>query len=594
MGGNDMKKNLIKSIFGLFLVLAVSACGSNKSAGGKGMEFFLLTPQAPVVSGVAAAGIPLSGTVYLKDSADQPRELVLTINADGTFSFDVTEMTAPFLLKAVGSANGKDFTLYSLADGNGIANVNPMSNLLLTYASGGADLSALYDSHTRVDLLAIAANIPTVRLDIRSKLQSLLEDFDIAAVNPIEDAYTADHEGLDGMLDAVSIDIKGGTVTITNTETAGEIYTSPADDPDSGTVTPENIPVPAPAKVKAYLGAEQIAVSWKAVSAADSYNIYWSTSPGVTKANGKKIKDITASPYKHTKLTNGTTYYYIVTAVKGSQESAPSAEVSAKPSAAFKVCTYNTNGDLMTCTTCEFNSDGMPVKTFISGPTGLLISEMDVSYNDNRKITDTKVYGAAGSAGPVTTHSTYDYDGSGFLIKNSTFDANDDLAVYITFVNDAAGKPTTTSTYNGETDKLLAQTIAVYNAAEKPTEIDSYANGLLISRTVNEYTDDGKLVIKSSSYDINNDLTSYTVNEYNDAGKLIKTTNYNGFTDAVTGYSTYELNDDGMILSISKFNFSGLLTEKTIYEYNEAGCPTKISTYGPTGLLKQYTTVEYI
>ena len=39
------------------------------------------------------------------------------------------------------------------------------------------------------------------------------------------------------------------------------------------------------------------------------------------------------SPYNHNSLTNGTTYYYIVTAVNSVGESVPSSEVSAMPQA---------------------------------------------------------------------------------------------------------------------------------------------------------------------------------------------------------------------------------------------------------------------
>lgn len=62
------------------------------------------------------------------------------------------------------------------------------------------------------------------------------------------------------------------------------------------------------------------------------FNIYWGPSPGVTKATGTKIANVT-SPYEHTGLTNGTTYYYVVTAYDTATglESAESAEVSGTP-----------------------------------------------------------------------------------------------------------------------------------------------------------------------------------------------------------------------------------------------------------------------
>jgi fibronectin type 3 domain-containing protein len=76
-----------------------------------------------------------------------------------------------------------------------------------------------------------------------------------------------------------------------------------------------------------------VTIGWTAVLGATSYNIYWSTTPGVTIANGAKITGA-ASPYVQSGLTNGTTYYYVVTAVDGNGESTPSTQVSAIPSVA--------------------------------------------------------------------------------------------------------------------------------------------------------------------------------------------------------------------------------------------------------------------
>jgi len=86
-----------------------------------------------------------------------------------------------------------------------------------------------------------------------------------------------------------------------------------------------------PTGVIASPGNNEVVINWNSVSGATSYNIYWSTTTGVTTANGTKIVGVT-SPYIHTGLTNGTTYYYIVTAVNSYGESAPSAQVSATPS----------------------------------------------------------------------------------------------------------------------------------------------------------------------------------------------------------------------------------------------------------------------
>lgn len=71
-------------------------------------------------------------------------------------------------------------------------------------------------------------------------------------------------------------------------------------------------------------------LSWTAVTGATTYNLYWSTTTGVTKTNGTKITGVT-SPYPHTALRNGTAYYYVVTAVNTSGESGDSSQVTGTP-----------------------------------------------------------------------------------------------------------------------------------------------------------------------------------------------------------------------------------------------------------------------
>jgi N-acetylneuraminic acid mutarotase len=85
--------------------------------------------------------------------------------------------------------------------------------------------------------------------------------------------------------------------------------------------------------VSATAGEGSVAVSWAAVKGAASYNIYWSTSSGVTTAYSTKIEGA-VSPYSHTSLSvaGDATYYYAVTAVVPTGEGGLSSEVSATPS----------------------------------------------------------------------------------------------------------------------------------------------------------------------------------------------------------------------------------------------------------------------
>jgi hypothetical protein len=101
----------------------------------------------------------------------------------------------------------------------------------------------------------------------------------------------------------------------------------------------------APTGVSASAGNGQATISWSSVSTATSYNIYWSTTSGVTKTTGTKISNVT-SPYTHTGLTNGTTYYYVVTTVNSSGESSESSQVSGTPSSSSSSITLSSSGKI--------------------------------------------------------------------------------------------------------------------------------------------------------------------------------------------------------------------------------------------------------
>lgn len=77
-------------------------------------------------------------------------------------------------------------------------------------------------------------------------------------------------------------------------------------------------------------GNSQNTISWSSVANSTSYNLYWSTNKGVNKSATNKITGVT-SPYVHAGLTNGTTYYYVITSVDSKGESSESNEAFGTP-----------------------------------------------------------------------------------------------------------------------------------------------------------------------------------------------------------------------------------------------------------------------
>ncbi|MCZ6690231.1 MAG: hypothetical protein O7H41_11545 [Planctomycetota bacterium] len=77
-------------------------------------------------------------------------------------------------------------------------------------------------------------------------------------------------------------------------------------------------------------GSGRVLIDWDFEPLATSYKVYWSTAPGVT--TGASDISVLSAPFHHECLSNGTTYYYALSAVNPFGESALSNEASAAPS----------------------------------------------------------------------------------------------------------------------------------------------------------------------------------------------------------------------------------------------------------------------
>ncbi len=92
----------------------------------------------------------------------------------------------------------------------------------------------------------------------------------------------------------------------------------------------------APQNIAAVPGNNSATISWNQVAGATGYRIYYASEANILIGaiasfdDGTRVDNAT-SPHTISNLRNGETYYFVVTALNGTQESVASSEVSATP-----------------------------------------------------------------------------------------------------------------------------------------------------------------------------------------------------------------------------------------------------------------------
>lgn len=200
-------KALINSLGLLTLAVLVTACGGGGGGGSK----------EKVLEGTAATGAAISGFVYLQDKNGQPGNGVpYTINADGSFSIDVSDFSPPFMLKA--ASNDGLITEFSWADAAGTVNITPMTTLALFEASGRDDLEEVFNNWATRNG---DVDPGEVQQTANALVESFREQLEAAGINVkkfdvFSSSFAADNTGFDAVLDdtTINIDLNSGTVTV--------------------------------------------------------------------------------------------------------------------------------------------------------------------------------------------------------------------------------------------------------------------------------------------------------------------------------------------------------------------------------------------
>jgi len=155
-----------------------------------------------------------------------------------------------------------------------------------------------------------------------------------ATVNGGPYTVIASNVGLPGLIDTALTNLTAYYYVVSAVNANGESTNSI---PVSATTQFPNSP-PTPTGFTATAGDEQISLSWTASSGATSYNVKSSTTSG---GPYKTVMNVATTSFVATGLTNGTTYYFVVSALNFGGESTNSSEANTTPRAVVSGLTAN-------------------------------------------------------------------------------------------------------------------------------------------------------------------------------------------------------------------------------------------------------------
>lgn len=202
--------------------LALTACG------GGGSSSDSATPPdvdpSTSITGVAAAGLPLIGTVTVRDAKGVTRSDTLEAGDNGSYSIDVSGLTAPFVFRAVGHAGGREYVVHSAAteaDVGGVINVTPLTDLVLSNIAGQVAAS-YFESADYSGLTGEALDAEVAKL--RERLLPVLQAMGVdSSIDLLRTPFTPLASALDKAIDVLRVDYDAGVATITNVVTNQQI-----------------------------------------------------------------------------------------------------------------------------------------------------------------------------------------------------------------------------------------------------------------------------------------------------------------------------------------------------------------------------------
>ena len=192
--------------------LALVACGG----GGDSPAAGPVAPAAVTVQlkGVAATGAAIANATVKAVNAKGVSSTAVTA-ADGSFTVTISD-AAPYVLSVTDGA-GKQWVSYAPAAGD--VNITPLTTLAMLDANAGKPLADLVNGWgtTRLTDAAVTAAAKKVNANFRSQIQG--QGLNPNTLNIFNQTFTANHTGLDAVLDGMRVSLNCSATACTQSIT---------------------------------------------------------------------------------------------------------------------------------------------------------------------------------------------------------------------------------------------------------------------------------------------------------------------------------------------------------------------------------------
>ena len=189
--------------------------------------------SASVLKGTAATGAAIVGAVQVTDANGVTRRT--NIGPNGSYSIDISGLTAPYVLVAEGTVGNKSVSYYAPAtadDINGNINITPLSDLML--ANIANDVAGSCAASPACVSALTTAGINAARNALATRLGPTLQSLGLnVSLDLLRAAFTAGSQiGIDALLDVLDVTIDNATkIAVISNLASGDSVTDDLTDP---------------------------------------------------------------------------------------------------------------------------------------------------------------------------------------------------------------------------------------------------------------------------------------------------------------------------------------------------------------------------